>query len=111
MYFGQLSIYHLMSFFVGYECALREIGAKDESRDEFLQFICWLEHKYKIFGSAWGWARILHHAAGSEEAAFNLFFTDYAEFEIDLRKGINPKERVNFGAPESSPTNLHPEHR
>jgi len=98
MYLTFNSIHHLGTFIVGHDCA---VGATFD----FRVFSYWIDRKYEICNTMWSWARILHHVAGDEEKALNLFFTDLDEYLIDLKNSNVPNFRTEFGAPKESVTN------
>ena len=102
MYLSQKSVYELSTFISGYDGALK-------SNFEFVEqqsFMNWVENKYCISNGAWHWSRILHHIAGTEREAFNLFFQIWPEYwKQRNKKHIRTCE--SYEPPKESVTNNH----
>ena len=108
MYITERSIYSLHTFISGYETALYEnsslLGYTKPSVDE-LCFGHWVEYKYKINNSMWNWARILHHIAGSEDKALDLFFELWPQYLEEKETFSSSEPRLGFDYPRESVTN------
>ena len=52
-------------------------------------YVGWLQMRHGICNPAWGWDRILVHAAGSESGGYsNLAVAVFEEFRSELDRGI-----------------------
>lgn len=102
MYLMKNSIYALGQFIIGAEVAI-EINTKSK-KDNDISLMEWIEHKYKICSSAWNWTRILHHVAGSEQKALELFFEIWPEYLAEKSTYPLDKPKTDDGYPEISVT-------
>ena len=103
MYIGWHSIYSLKTFISGYEQALYE--NLDLKPDERVSFGHWVEFKYKINNSFWPWSRILHHVAGTEDKALDLFFELWPQYLKERDTFKSSEIRLSFSYPKESVTN------
>ncbi len=73
VYIGRKSLDTLMCFISGYELAVQEIMGEDT--DYFFRVTVFVHQKYGIIPSpSKNWVTLLTERAGSDEAAFDLFY-------------------------------------
>ena len=104
MYITWDSIYSLGTFMDGYGTALYENFGNTHD-DAQLSFGHWVEYKYEINNSFWSWERVLHHIAGSEGEALDLFFELWPQYLEERDTFKTSKRRLSFGYPKESVTN------
>ena len=104
MYIGWHSIYALKVFLSGYETSLYE-NFNWQSESESLCFGHWVEYRYKINNSFWPWPRILHHVAGNEDKALDLFFELWPLYLKERDSFKITVSRMSFDYPKDSVTN------
>lgn len=106
MYLVNDSIYALAQFITGYEVA---VGMNFGFSDDYISFMEWTEHKYEMSSPAWNWSRILHHQAGTEQAALALFFKLWSEYVSSRDDFPRDKPRSGYSAniPNKSVTDAY----
>ena len=70
MYVGHGRMPQVRAFLDGYVMALNDSGQMSDY--PFGGFLTWLEQRHGICHPAWGWDRILVHAAGSDREAIRI---------------------------------------
>src|SRR5438309_7211943 len=73
------------AFLDGYVLAL--IESRELTDYPFGGFLLWLEQRHGICHSAWGWDRILVHAAGSEEEAIRTLPATFEQYRAERERG------------------------
>lgn len=71
VFVGEPRLDLVRAFLDGYAVSMRDYP--------FADLMVWLEHKYYIFSSAWGWSRILHRVYGSDAEAIKALPVEYRE--------------------------------
>jgi hypothetical protein len=105
MYVGPGGMRQVRAFLDGYVLALSE--SRELSGYPFGGFLLWLEQRHGICHSAWGWDRILVHAAGSEEEAIRTLPATFEQYRTERERGEfvpDDNARVMKRAPEQTCT-------
>lgn len=104
LYVGDQRMRQVRAFLDGYVMALGE--SRELSDYPFAGFLHWLEQRHGICHSAWGWDRILVHAAGSEREAIRTLSATFEQYRGELERGIFDPEgdRVPTRQPEQTCT-------
>ncbi len=85
LYVGSASMPQVRAFLDGYAMALTETGQLPDY--PFGGFLRWLERKHCICHPAWGWDRILVHAAGSDSEAIRTLPERFEQYRAELSSG------------------------
>jgi hypothetical protein len=81
---GSVSISHLRSFLVGYECGRVQPAEGDDILDSMTYWVC---TRYGVPYSSMDWSGILRRQCGEDdEAAFLLFFELFEEYVRDRER-------------------------
>jgi hypothetical protein len=106
LYVGSGRMRLVRAFLDGYSIGLFESGAFSDSTC-FGGFAWWLQRRHGICHPAWGWDRILVHAAGSEEEAIRTLPAVFAEYRSELERGtFTPGSPLDW-TPEPEETCTH----
>ena len=86
LYVGQPRMRQVRAFLDGYVMALDE--SRELSDYPFGGFLRWLEQRHGICHPAWGWDRILVHAAGSDAEAIRALPATFDQYRAELERGV-----------------------
>lgn len=93
IYIGRADMRHVRAFLNGYLLALEEMG---ELKNHPLNgFVHWLELRHDIQGAAWGWDRILVHAAGSHAEAIRTLPAVFSLYRSEVESGVFDPEALH----------------
>lgn len=85
IYIGRTDMRHVRAFLNGYLLALEEMG--ELKSHPWNGFAHWLELRHGIQGAAWGWDRILVHAAGSHAEAIRTLPAVFSLYRSEVESG------------------------
>ena len=102
LYVGQARMPQVRAFLDGYAMALGESGQMPDY--PFGGFLRWLEHQHGICHPAWGWDRILVHAAGSDREAIRILPERFEQYRSDLARGAFDPDGVRVPTREPEQT-------
>ena len=91
---GSKSIREIRAFLMGFEIGCREAGGKGGAiMGELRPFSFWLSRELGVSASR-GWCRMLLEKAGSDEQAYDLFFSYYDRYRAtDPLPPVSPNSK------------------
>lgn len=109
MYVGQCDLYLVRAFLDGYDWALRQHGIMD-----YADWHGWIEVRFQISDTAWGWPRIVLNAYGDHLAAITAMPILYEEYLHELAEigsdGIAAKRSATVSRLHPTLFSLRPDH-